>query len=176
MYHFHSRNFWAVLSSPVLLQGTVIQNYDSHTVYNGNFHWRCELTPWSQWAQNISPCELLGIWDGIVGYLTWHEAYCLWVGYHFQVIICTHKDEVISWHLTVCKSASFPMSWRLTVCRGATFHDYITNRMSKKSHDFILVWRFELKKRKIQSLYMYFYCRHEINCKKNPNFFRCPLV
>ena len=32
---------------------------------------------------------------GIVGYLTSHEAYCLWVGYHIQVIIYTHEDEVI---------------------------------------------------------------------------------
>ena len=71
--------FQALCFCKVLL---TIQNYDSHTVYNGNFHWRCELTPWSQWAQNISPCELLGIWDGIVGYLTLHEAYCLWEGNH----------------------------------------------------------------------------------------------
>ena len=34
-------------------------------------------------------------WDGIGGYLTLHEAYCLWVGNHFQVIIYTHDDEVI---------------------------------------------------------------------------------
>ena len=33
--------------------------------------------------------------NGIVGYLTSHEAYCLWVGYHFQVIIYTHEDEAI---------------------------------------------------------------------------------
>ena len=36
-----------------------------------------------------------GRWDGIVGYLTSYEAYCVWVGYHFQVIIYTHEDEVI---------------------------------------------------------------------------------
>ena len=33
--------------------------------------------------------------DGIVGYLTLLEAYILLVGYYFQVIIYTHKDEVI---------------------------------------------------------------------------------
>ena len=33
-------------------------------------------------------------WD-IVGYWTLHEAYCLWLGYYFQVIIYTHEDEVI---------------------------------------------------------------------------------
>ena len=34
-------------------------------------------------------------WYWIVGFLTSHEVYCLWVGYHFQVIIYTHEDEAI---------------------------------------------------------------------------------
>ena len=32
--------------------------------------------------------------DGVVGYLTSHEAYLLLVGYHFQVMIYTHEDKV----------------------------------------------------------------------------------
>ena len=32
-------------------------------------------------------------WDGIIGYLTSHEAYCFCVG-TIQVIIYTHEDEV----------------------------------------------------------------------------------
>ena len=34
-------------------------------------------------------------WDRIVGVLIPHEAYLLWVGYHFQVMFYTHEDEVI---------------------------------------------------------------------------------
>ena len=33
--------------------------------------------------------------DGIVGYLTSHEAYSSWIGCHFQVIIYTHEDDLI---------------------------------------------------------------------------------
>ena len=40
---------------------------------------------------------VVNVWgmDGIVGCLASHEACCLWVGYHFQVIIYTHEDKVI---------------------------------------------------------------------------------
>ena len=34
-------------------------------------------------------------WMGWDSWLCNHEAYCLWVGYHFQVIINTHEGEVL---------------------------------------------------------------------------------
>ena len=32
--------------------------------------------------------------EGIVGYLILHEAYSLWAGYHFQIMIYTHEPRV----------------------------------------------------------------------------------
>ena len=45
--------------------------------------------------RNMSLLASVKEWDWIVGYLTSQEAYHLCVGYHFQVIIYTHEDEVI---------------------------------------------------------------------------------
>ena len=47
------------------------------------------------WQVTCSHNICLEWWDGIVGYSTSHEDYCLWVGNHFLVIIYTQEDEVI---------------------------------------------------------------------------------
>ena len=85
--------------------------------------------------------SMLG-WDGIVVYLTSHEAYCLWVGYHFQVIIYTHEDEVIwRWRAS-------PTGIRTQYCpvKGATCLDQGSHcKMTDSStyHVLYLCFKFE---------------------------------
>ena len=76
------------------------------------------------------------IWTNF-GYLTSHEAYCLWVGYHFQVIIYTHEDEMI-WRCRASpKSKKFDSSENNTqVCsvEACSFEPGMTSTDSWELH------------------------------------------
>ena len=61
---------------------------------NGYFNMIRSRSPHMKYEATLNPLYVKE-WDGIVGYLTTNKAYCLWVGYHFQVKIYSDEDEAI---------------------------------------------------------------------------------